>query len=95
MKLPSIKRVYDKLVHIQTLLESEQEKYLDVDQTALYLAVKKSYIYSLINKRLLPYHKPGGKKVYFLESDLKSWIRSTRFASTNEFSERSEVTDQE
>lgn len=44
---------------------------LDVKEAAAFLHVSVSYIYKLTHKKLIPYYKPFGKKIYFLKKELK------------------------
>jgi len=53
-------------------------------QAAEFLGLSISYLYKLTYRRVLPYYKPNGKKIYFLEADLKLWLTSKRIASTLE-----------
>ena len=39
-----------------------------------FLDMSMSCLYKLTSKGIIPFYKPGGKKIYFLKDDLISWI---------------------
>lgn len=73
-----------KVIELERLLSIQNIEPLDVKQTAEYLKLKPSYIYSLIHQNKIPYHKPNGKRVYFFKSDLNKWILGSKFRSVDE-----------
>lgn len=67
------------------------EKFISAEEAAKYLKIKKSYLYKLVSKRIIPYYKlPKGRKIYFIESELyKLIVKNKRLSitDTNELSE--------
>ena len=55
-------------------------EYLTVEETAKILGYKKSYIYQLIHKNILPYYKigAGNRSVRFKREDLINYLTSDR-----------------
>ena len=49
-------------------------------ETAAYLSLSKSHLYHLTSEGLIPHYKPNGKKIYFLKSDLDSYLLRNRRA---------------
>jgi excisionase family DNA binding protein len=47
---------------------------LTADETSYYLGISKQYLYKLVQLKLIPYHKPGGKMLLFLRSELVAWV---------------------
>lgn len=48
---------------------------LNVDEAALYLGMKKSYLYKLTSSMQIPHYKSqGGKMIYFKRKDLDEWM---------------------
>jgi excisionase family DNA binding protein len=44
------------------------------DEASYYLGISKQYLYKLVQLRLIPYHKPGGKVLLFLRNELVEWV---------------------
>ena len=63
------------------------KRILTADQAAEYLCLAKSYLYKLTSAGVLPFSKPGGKKIYFLVDDLEKWAMSNRTPGANERAE--------
>lgn len=55
------------------------EKLLDVSQVCEITKLKKTTIYSLISKGLIPVIKLSGRCVRFRSSDIESWIESKSY----------------
>ena len=51
---------------------------LTANEAALYLGVKKSYLYKLTYRRAIPFTKPSGKMVYFKRRDLDAYMNTNR-----------------
>lgn len=61
------------------------EKTLMTSQEAAdYLGIKRSYLYKMTMRRVIPYFKPGGKIIFFSKEDLDQWLTSVRVSSQNE-----------
>jgi excisionase family DNA binding protein len=58
--------------------------YLTLEGAARFLSVSKSYLYKLTSKRLIPFHKPTGKLLYFKTTDLQAFLEKGRVATTEE-----------
>lgn len=61
-----------------------EKKYLNVEESADYLGVSRSTIYSYTHNRIIPHYKPRGRRCYFLKDDLDSFIEKTRVSSQEE-----------
>ena len=60
---------------LKTQAQPESDKLLTVKQTAEYLNLSVASIYRLISQRTIPHKKiPGQKRVYFIKSEIDSWI---------------------
>jgi excisionase family DNA binding protein len=49
-------------------------KVLSFQQGCDYLGYKKSYVYKMTMRGILPFSKPNGKKIYFDRDELESWM---------------------
>jgi len=75
---------------IEKLLEQIQqdEKPLPLLDAAKYLDVSKSHLYKLTHKNLITFFKPNGKKIYFLKSDLRTWLLRNRQPTADEIEQK-------
>jgi excisionase family DNA binding protein len=60
---------------------ADEGRFLTAKQAAEYLGIKMSYLYKLTHQRTLPYYKPNGKLVYFLQSDLLNFLSGNRISA--------------
>ena len=49
---------------------------MTLKELAEYTGYSKSGLYRLVQCRKIPHSKPGGKKIFFLRSDVQQWIMS-------------------
>jgi excisionase family DNA binding protein len=47
---------------------------LTADEASYYLGISKHYLYKLVQLKLIPFHKPGGKVLLFLRCELLEWV---------------------
>lgn len=74
--------------------ESESKEQTDqlfiIDETAIFTRLSKSTLYSLVNRREIPFCKKG-KRLYFSKQDLTDWIKSGRNKTNTEISADAET----
>ena len=58
------------------------DEIMSIDDACEFLQVKKKHIYRLSMRNALPKIKKG-RRLYFLKSDLISWLKQSRIESTN------------
>lgn len=74
-----------KLDEIQKEIKlSSKKELLTFDDAALMLGFSKSYLYKLTSNRQIPYYKPVGKTIFFLRSELMTWIQNSRVPTQTE-----------
>ena len=61
--------------------KNEGSTILSARQAADYLGISLSYLYKLTYGRTIPYYKPNGKLIYFIEADLCFWLTSKKIES--------------
>jgi len=66
--------IIEKLDRIETLLIKREKPFLTLQEAADYLGVSVNSIYTYVNKRILPYYKPTGRRLYFSIEDLNRFI---------------------
>ena len=85
-----IKELYNRLGRIEKLLEDTHFKevvYLDADQAAEFIKMKKSTIYQLVHKRKIPHNKTG-KNLLFNKAELVRWIENSKKDSLENLAEK-------
>ena len=60
-----------------------QDRWLSVDQVAVYLGVKRDTIYKWIARKKMPAHKVG-RLWKFREQEIDEWVRSGQAGDSNE-----------
>ena len=69
--------------------EPTLNEFLNIEETANFLNLSKSTIYSKVNKRELPVMKKG-KRLYFSREDLSAYIKSGKVLSHKEISKKAD-----
>jgi|GEM_PF-1117748 excisionase family DNA binding protein len=64
--------------------ETPKSPYLTLSQACLFLGITKTALYTMTCRKQIPYFKPNGKNIYFLEKDLINWIESKRVKTVEE-----------
>lgn len=90
-KLPeAVACLIEKVTEIKSLIEIRKENPLDkeptpigIDKACRILQKAKPTIYALVRKGLLPCYKRG-KKLFFFEDELLSWIRTGKKKTIHE-----------
>jgi excisionase family DNA binding protein len=76
--------IIEQLHHIREATLLLAKDIYTSDEAALFLGVKRSYLYELVRRRAVPYYKSrGGKLTYFRRSDLEAWMTHNKFTSTD------------
>ena len=65
--------------------------FISIDQAAELVNLSKHTIYSMVNKREIPYYKRG-KRLYFKKPELQNWIGSQKVRSREELQREIEET---
>lgn len=65
----------------------EKRQMLTSSEAAEYLGIKRSYLYKMTMRKVIPYFKPGGKMAFFAKEDLDRWLTSARISSQTEIDE--------
>jgi excisionase family DNA binding protein len=84
MAFNEIQKLRSSIAELEKQLKNRDVELLDLKQSAEYLKLKPSYIYSLVSQGKLPYYKPNGKKLYFFKHELNRWILGTKVRSIDE-----------
>ena len=67
--------ILQKLEQIENYMLVFKE-FLTVDELAIYIGLKKSYIYKLVMANKIPFSKPNGKMLFFDRKKIDDWLFS-------------------
>ena len=56
----------------------KDHKPLTIEEAAEFLDISTSHLYKLTSTGRIPHYQPGGKRIYFLVSDLLDYVKSGR-----------------
>lgn len=85
-QLPNaVSGLYTKLENIERLLalhsvsQEQTDRWFNLSELCTYLpeSPAKATVYGWISKKEVPHHKKG-KKLYFLQSEIDAWLKSSR-----------------
>ena len=76
--------IEEQLNRIEKILTDQMDQPMCLTEACKYLNVSKSYLYKCTHKNLIPYYKPGGKKIFFSKKDLNEWIFKYRIKTDSE-----------
>ena len=65
------------------------EDFITFDAACEYLGITSGQMYQYTHRKILPFYKPFGKKLYFKKSELNAVIGSVRVATNAEVAEQS------
>ena len=83
--------IMDRLVSIEKKLTEQAlatKEVLNFNEAALFLDLSKSHLYKLTSQKRIPHFCPEGKKIYFLRTDLQSWLLRNRQEEAESVEER-------
>lgn len=73
------------------VINIDQKAVLTTDETARYMGISKAHLYTLTMKKLIPHYKPMGKVIYFLRSEVESWLQGNRVATLSEIESKAKT----
>jgi len=71
-------QIKEQLDRIESLLIRDGKQHLTLLEAANYLDISSSHLYKLTSAGLIARSKPGGKRIYFLKSDLNTYLLRNR-----------------
>ena len=83
-------KVFDTTPPVE-VINIDQKAVLTTDETARYMGISKAYLYILTMKKLIPHYKPMGKVIYFLRSEVESWLQGNRVATLSEIESKAKT----
>lgn len=73
-----------KLNRLEKLIVDSSKEILNVEDLINYTGYKRSYIYKLVHKNIIPYSKPNGKTLFFEKSEINKWLLKNKSLSNSE-----------
>lgn len=58
---------------IRRIFNEKEPKLMTIQEASSFLSLSKQTLYGLTSRNQIPFHKKG-KKLYFLDQELKDWI---------------------
>ena len=68
------KELISKLSSIEEILKRKDKKLLTFKEVCDYLGYSPSFLYKLTCKKMIPSHKPMGRKIFFFKNEIEKWI---------------------
>lgn len=65
-----------------------QKAMLTAVEMCNYFGIKRSYLYKLTHRKVIPHYKPFGKMIYFDKGEVDQWLKNNRVSTEEELSER-------
>ena len=66
--------VIGKLSSIENILKRKDKKLFTFKEACDHLDYSPSFLYKLTRKKMIPSHKPMGKKIFFFKNEIEKWI---------------------
>lgn len=82
-----------ELQEIKQLLLLNSKTVLTPDEVSLMYGLSKDYLYHLTSERIIPFHKPNGKKIFFLKEEVENWLLQNRQDTTEETQQKAMLYD--
>lgn len=67
-----------ELQQIKQLLLLNSKTVLTPDEVSMMYGLSKDYLYHLTSERVIPFHKPNGKKIFFHKDEVENWLLQNR-----------------
>jgi excisionase family DNA binding protein len=87
-QIKSLKREIE-ILQVELQPNQKKEDIMDIQGAMGFLGLKKSTIYSKVNRKELPYMKIG-KRLYFSRNELEGYLKDARFVSDQEIEKKAQ-----
>lgn len=82
-----------ELQQIKQLLLLNSKTVLTPDEVSMMYGLSKDYLYHLTSERVIPFHKPNGKKIFFHKEEVENWLLQNRQDTTEETQQKAMLYD--
>lgn len=79
-----IQEIISRLETIESYSRLAAKNVLTMDEAAIIMGLRKTYLYKLVSAHKIPYYKPSGKQLYFDRKEIEDWMRQNRVPTNAE-----------
>ncbi|MGD9488760.1 MAG: helix-turn-helix domain-containing protein [Calditrichaceae bacterium] len=82
----TLEKLLSEIQELKTLTLKRDKPFMSVSEAADYIGIPKQSLYQLSSKKIIPFYKPSGRRIYFKVEDLNNYImnKSGRYKSNDE-----------
>lgn len=82
--------IIEKLNKLERLILDSTKEILNIEDVINLTGYKRSYVYKLVHKNILPFSKPNGKALFFEKSEIHSWMLQNKSKSISQIEEEAQ-----
>ncbi|WBL24510.1 helix-turn-helix transcriptional regulator [Zunongwangia sp. HGR-M22] len=82
--------ILEKLNRLEKLIVGSTKEILTVEDLINYTGYKRSYIYKMVHKNILPFSKPNGKTLFFEKSEIDRWLLQNKSQSESQIEDKAQ-----
>ena len=85
-----ISQILDEVRSLKSILIEKSRPFFDIDEASKYLKIPKNTLYGYTSKRIIPFYKLQGRRLYFTIDDLDRFVLNSknRVSSIEEIDEK-------
>ncbi len=82
----ALEQINSQIQELKTLTLKRDKPFMSVNEAADYIGVPKQSLYQITSKKIIPFYRPSGRRIYFKIDDLNEYIlnKSGRYKSDDE-----------
>lgn len=82
-------KILKELRELRQLIDSGTfKKIFNIEDLINYTGYKRSYIYKLVHKNVIPFSKPNGKTLFFEKSEIDTWLLQNKSHSISQIEDK-------
>ena len=85
-----ISQILDELRSLKNIIVEKKKPFLNIDEASTYLKISKNTLYGYTSRKIIPYFKMQGRRLYFCIDDLDKFVLDpkNRVSSAGEVDEK-------
>lgn len=80
--------ILQKLNKLEKLLIGSSKEILTVEDLINYTGYKRSYVYKLVHRNIIPFSKPNGKTLFFEKTEIDEWLLRNKSQSVSQIEDK-------
>jgi len=80
--------ILEKLNRLEKLIEDSSKEIFNVEGLENHTGFRRSYIYKLVHKNIIPYSKPNGKTLFFEKKEIDKWLLQNKSQSHSQIEDK-------